>query len=42
MEAIHSFDKSRQHRCGNRNSGGTADCCKTAISGQSLPIFEGV
>src|SRR5580698_9205372 len=32
VEAIHSFDESRRRRCGNRNSGGTADCCKTADS----------
>src|SRR5580658_6858970 len=32
VEAIHSFDESRQRRCSNRNSGGTADCCKTADS----------
>jgi hypothetical protein len=27
VEAIPSFDESRQRRCGNQNSGGTADCC---------------
>jgi hypothetical protein len=40
VEVIHSFDESRERRCGNRNSGGRLGCCKPPIQSPNASVAQ--